>query len=117
MNRKLLLVVLLCLELIVGAQTASIRGTVIDSSQALIPGVTVQMENRETGEKRTTITDEAGRFGFLGVSPGNIRITASLPGFQTAVTEIKLDSQGAQLSLTLKVSSVATTVEVSVSPG
>jgi Ca-activated chloride channel family protein len=112
MNRKLLIVMLMFVGVIAGAQTTSIRGTVVDPSQALIPGVTVQMENLGTGEKRTTITDEAGRFAFLGLSMGKVRITASLPGFQTWTREIELESGGAQLAITLNVASTATMVEV-----
>ena len=90
MNRKLLIVMLLLLVHAVGAQTASIRGVVLDESKALIPGVTVEMEHLATGQKRTTITDDEGRFTFLGVPMGTIRVTASLPGFQTSRQEFQV---------------------------
>src|SRR6188474_1161711 len=114
MNRKLLIVMLLLLVHSLRAQTASIRGVVLDESKALIPGVTVEMEHPATGLKRTTITDGEGRFTFLGVPIGIIRVTASLPGFQISRQEIQLGTEAAQLSITLKVASVNTSVEVSV---
>jgi Ca-activated chloride channel family protein len=117
MNRKLLIVTLLFLELAAGAQTASISGTVIDQSQALIPGVTIELEHLGIGQKRTTVSDEGGRFTFLGVPPGKVRITASLPGFQTWRQEIQLGSESVNLPVTLKISSVSTNVEVTVSAG
>jgi Ca-activated chloride channel family protein len=117
MKKTLLIAMLLCLELVAAAQTASITGTVVDQSQALIPGVTVQMEHLDKGDKRSTVTDEGGRFTFLGVLPGNVRITASLPGFQTQALQIQLRTGGAKLSITLKVAGVNTQVEVTVSAG
>lgn len=90
MNRKLLIVMLLLLVHSLRAQTASIRGVVLDESKALIPGVTVEMEHLATGQKRTTITDDEGRFTFLGVPMGTIRVTASLPGFQTSRQEFQV---------------------------
>jgi hypothetical protein len=44
--------------------TAMVRGTVQDSSKALIPGATVTATNLATNAKITTITDEAGRYSF-----------------------------------------------------
>src|SRR5262245_29103705 len=103
MNRKLLVVILLLFELVARAQTTSISGTVVDSSQALIPGVTIEIENLGTGQKRTTVTDEGGRFTLLGVPPGKFHVTASLPGFQTWRQQIEVGSGGAQLSIMLQI--------------
>jgi Ca-activated chloride channel family protein len=117
MNRKLLVVIVLLLELVAGAQNTSISGTVTDSSQALIPGVTIEIENLGTSQKRTTVTDEGGRFTFLGVPLGRFRVTAALPGFRTWTQQIEVGSGGAQLTITLQIASVATSVEVTVSGG
>src|SRR5688572_19088985 len=115
MKRVLLVSTLLILELVALAQTASVRGTVVDQSQALIPGVTVQLEHLDRGEKLTTVTDDSGRFAFLGVSPGNVRITATLPGFQIRTINLGVGATGAVVNLTLDIASVATQVEVTVS--
>jgi len=40
--------------------TASIRGTVTDSSGAIVPGATVTVRNESTGFSRTTVTNGSG---------------------------------------------------------
>jgi Ca-activated chloride channel homolog len=118
MNRKLLpILLLLLLEVVAGAQNTSIHGIVTDTTRALIPGVTIQLENLDTGEKRTTVSDAAGAFSLVGLSPGKVRVTATLPGFVTWKQEFVLGLQGAQLSVTLKIGSAGTTVEVTASSG
>lgn len=42
--------------------TASIRGTVRDATQAILPGATVTVRNEETGLTRTTVTNHAGLY-------------------------------------------------------
>jgi Ca-activated chloride channel homolog len=115
MNRTLFVTMLLIFQFVAVAQTASIRGTVVDQSQALIPGVTIQLEHLDRGEKLTTITDASGRFTLFGITPGNVRVTASLTGFQSKIFTLNLGSAGADLSIILEVSSVNTQVEVVIS--
>ena len=114
MHKRLLIVMLLLVESTVTAQTGSLRGMVTDTTNALIPGVEVAMEHLGTGLKKTTFTDEQGRFLFLGVPLGRVRITASLPGFSRWVQEVQIGSSGIQLAITLRVAAVETMVEVSV---
>jgi len=45
-----------------GETTSAIVGEVRDTTNAVVPGVTVTITNHETGLKRTVQTDEAGRF-------------------------------------------------------
>ncbi len=49
---------------------ARVQGKVIDSSQAVLPGVTVTLSNDATGVVVTRATDPAGRFLFDFVEPG-----------------------------------------------
>src|SRR5687767_15079888 len=62
---------------------ASISGIVQDQSRALIPGVSVATTNVDTGVTSTTVTNEAGAYGFPSLTPGKYSISASLPGFKT----------------------------------
>ena len=70
-----------------GQATTSILGTVTDPSGAVIPGVSVTLENTGTAATRTTITDETGTYQILQVQPGTYRIRAELSGFKTVVRE------------------------------
>src|SRR5215813_13412200 len=63
---------------------ASISGIVQDPSKALVPGVTLTVTNQETGVTLTTVTNEAGAYGFPSIAPGKYTISAALPGFRTS---------------------------------
>ena len=59
-------------------------GVVTDQSGALIPGVTITVQNTDTGVTNTAITNESGAYNFPSLQPGQAyRVSASLPGFQT----------------------------------
>ncbi|HLV02605.1 MAG TPA: carboxypeptidase-like regulatory domain-containing protein, partial [Acidobacteriota bacterium] len=65
--------------------TTAINGTVRDTSGAAIPGVTITIRDQATGAVRETVTDESGYYSVLSLRPSTYTITASLPGFKTAV--------------------------------
>lgn len=125
MRKGLFTLALLCLILSATfgnafAQTSNgqVGGVVQDPTKALIPGVTVTLTNTETGITATQITNESGVYNFASVQPGRAyRVTASLPGFKTSVTNDVLVGTTAQvrLNLTLEVGTVDSKVEVSVS--
>ena len=66
----------------------SIGGTIEDATQALIPGVTVTATNVNTGVASTSLTNETGAYNFPNLPPGQYKVTAELPSFQT---ETKID--------------------------
>ncbi len=63
---------------------ARVQGTVSDTSQAALPGVTVTLSNDATGVASTRVTDADGRYLFDFVDPGLYTLTADLDGFKTA---------------------------------
>ena len=95
---------------------ATVSGTVADSTGALIPGADVTATNVGTGISTATITNETGSYSFQSLQPGIYRLTAALPGFQTAVFSDVGLNQGAQLRLNfqLQVGQTAETIEVAV---
>jgi hypothetical protein len=95
---------------------SSVGGIVQDSSQALIPGVTITAANTQTGVTSTTVTNESGAYNFPAILPGIYKLTASLPGFKTAAYDGVNISPGipVRLNFKLEVGNVATSVEVSV---
>ena len=58
--------------------TAALQGTVVDKSQAVVPGADVKITNKETGLARTTTTTDAGlyRFDLLPSGAYDVRVTA-----------------------------------------
>ena len=65
----------------------SIQGTVLDSSNAAIPGATVTATNVATGIETIRVTTEAGVYSVNPLPPGTYRVTVTLSGFQTFVRD------------------------------
>jgi hypothetical protein len=96
---------------------ATVGGTVVDTSGALIPGVTVTATNTGTGIMNTVVTNESGAYNFAALQPGAYKVTAELPGFQTqTLTDVQLGgAQQVTLNFTLQVAAAAgTNVEVTI---
>src|SRR5688572_667770 len=68
-----------------GASTASIAGTVRDSSGSVLPGVTVTSTQTDTGLARTVVSDEAGRYTISNLAVGPYKLEFVLQGFRTFV--------------------------------
>jgi hypothetical protein len=64
--------------------SATVRGTVRDSTQAVLPGATVTVVNTDTGLTRATVTNSVGAYAVPELPIGRYRITAELQGFKTA---------------------------------
>ncbi len=69
------------------AQQASITGTVADSTDLPLPGVTVVVTNGDTGVPMTVVSDARGEYRVQRLSPGRYTIRAELSGFNTVVLE------------------------------
>ena len=63
---------------------ATLRGTVIDSTQSILPGVTVTVTNTDTGLVRTTTTNESGIYFIPELPVGRYTVAAALSGFKSA---------------------------------
>jgi hypothetical protein len=94
--------------------SGTIRGTVLDSSGAAIPGATVTITNVPTAEVRSTTTDSQGRYIFNFVQPSKYTAVATAPGFQSVKQDgivIRI-SVGTPIDFKLPVSSVSQKVIV-----
>jgi hypothetical protein len=94
--------------------TGTILGVVKDSTGAVVPGVTLQIQNVDTGLSRTVNTDSRGYYTAPNLSLGLYDLTASLSGFQTELRRgINLTvGESAVIDFTLRVGSVAEKMEV-----
>src|SRR5215471_4176598 len=98
--------------------TGVIQGTALDQSGAVVVDADVTARNLDTQTESRQKTDSDGRFVFLSLNPGRYTVTASKTGFSTVVQK-ELDltvGQALSLKLTLKVSAVNETVEVTGTP-
>jgi Carboxypeptidase regulatory-like domain len=62
--------------------TASISGTVADTSQAAVPGSQVTLTNNGTAQAITVTSSDQGFFEFPDLSPGEYKVTAGKAGFK-----------------------------------
>src|SRR5258708_50437 len=63
---------------------ATLAGVVRDASEAVLPGVTVEVSSPAMIEKtRTAITDGTGQYRLTQLPPGTYSMTATLTGFTT----------------------------------
>lgn len=65
--------------------TASIVGTVRDTSGAVLPGVTVTVTLEDSGVMSTGTTNSAGQYVFPALRIGRYSVAAELQGFKRAV--------------------------------
>jgi hypothetical protein len=98
------------------AQEGQIAGTVRDSQNAVMPGVTVEVTSPALIEKlRTTTTDSNGQYRITNLPVGTYKVTFSLSGFTKQEHEgILLTSDfTASVNATMSVGQVTETVVVS----
>ncbi|HEX5483293.1 MAG TPA: TonB-dependent receptor [Terriglobia bacterium] len=98
----------------ISTATASINGTVKDSSGAVIPGAEVTLINALTGVRQTSRTNGSGGYTILDVPPGQYTLEVSRKGFISArQTQFTLYvNQTATFDFTLSVGSATQSVTV-----
>ena len=87
MRRVVLCATFLCLALLMTSRAASaqasLAGVARDASGAVLPGVTVEASSPALIEKtRSVVTDNAGQFKIVDLSPGVYQVTFTLAGFK-----------------------------------
>jgi len=104
-SRTLFLAVLsLLLPAAIAAQThrGSLRGTIYDPNQALLPGATVTVTSVANGEVRTTTTDRSGDYAISSLAAGVYQVDVEESSFQKHSERIEiLVNQERRLNVTL----------------
>ena len=63
----------------VSQTTGAIDGKVTDTSDAVLPGVTVTIASESMMGTRDTVTNETGTYRFVSITPGLYEVTFELP--------------------------------------
>jgi len=94
--------------------SSDLRGTVTDPTGSVIPGVSVDILNTETGVTRRLTTNGDGLYDAVSILPGQYQVTFSKQGFDTLIRKgINLNVGAVTVNVTLSVG--ATQQEISVS--
>ena len=109
-----LLLLLFCLARFAVAQTASISGTVTDTTAAVVPQVKVTARNLATNVSRSTSTDGSGSYRITSLAPGIYDVLVERPGFKTVqYSRVELTvGQVQNLSPTLVLGAIPETITV-----
>src|SRR5882724_8673278 len=101
------------------ASSGTVSGQVTDPQGAALTGAEIRMTDPLTSSTRTTLTNDAGRFSFISVTPSVYDFVVSKTGFsQSRLAGQKVEvGLTLTLNLSLQLGSVNTTVEVKASAG
>ena len=96
------------------ADTAMIRGSVLDPSRAAVAGATVTITNLRTGSKRSIHSDAAGQFSVSGLPVGGeYDVEAQKQGFAPATSRVTVIG-GATAEITFQLAPGAEKTEITV---
>jgi hypothetical protein len=100
------------------ASTASVGGTVRDASGGVLPGVSINATQTDTGLVRTAVTDESGAYLVTALPVGPYRLEFALSGFRTHVqTGIVLQvNTNPTVNVALELGDLSETVQVAGQP-
>ena len=94
--------------------TASVAGSIVDASEAVVPAANVVVKNLVTGIERTVESNDVGYYVVPALPAGPYSITITKAGFQTqTVPQLVLAvDQNATINISLRVGAVAEAVNV-----
>ena len=97
-----------------GQDNATINGTVVDASGALIPNAEISLTNQATSQVRTAVSNTAGAYRFANVGVGSFTLSVLAQGFQKHTkTDIVVNvAQTLEENFSLTVGSQSQTVTV-----
>src|SRR5216684_1976068 len=98
-----------------GETTSAIIGQVSDASGAAVPRATVTVTNKETGLRRSSSTDDSGRFNFPQLKPGAYSVKVEAEGFEPKQNDAVSAGLGQKqtVDFRLKIAQSNQTVEIS----
>ena len=91
-----------------------INGSIADPTGAVVAGVRITLQNRDTAQTLHAVSTASGLYAFISLNPGTYQITASKDGFQ-GITEqniVVTVDQSTLVNLKVNVGSASETVTV-----
>lgn len=118
-TRGLVLVLLLSAAAAVAAAQTTYRsftGVVSDEHGRSVSAAAVALANEERQAKYEIKTDVNGRFDFVGLLPGDYRVSIERAGFQTVRDTLTVAAQNVQRNFTLQLGTLQETIMVRADP-
>ena len=101
-----------------GGSSGSINGTVLDSTGAVVPNATVEIQNPVSHFNRSTTTDGTGAFSFPNIPFNPYHLSVTGAGFASHAQDVEVRSVVAQvLKISLQVAGSSESVNVESSGG
>ncbi len=97
-----------------GQNTAEIRGTAVDRTGAILPGVSITLTNKASNQERRQLTGGGGNYVFASLPNGDYLLKAELSGFKAQIRDgITLQvGQRVNIDLLLQVGTITEEVTV-----
>ena len=97
-----------------GSASGVVAGTIRDAQGGVLPGVTVNLRNAESGVLRSSVTEGDGTYRLPGLPPGRYDLMAELGGFANAEVRDITITIGLELrrDLTMALQTLQETVSV-----
>src|SRR5581483_5319274 len=113
LHRSLLIAIFGGIVCAQSSDPASLSGTVVDPSGAVIPEATVKVTSTRGGAERRAKTGPDGEFFFPQLSAGRYQLEAAAPGFATSAREVVYEGAPVHLRITLSTAGLTTEMNVS----
>jgi hypothetical protein len=99
-----------------GTDLGTVRGTVTDTSGAIIPAASVTVTDVLTGRDRVSQTNGDGYYEMFGLNPGTYKVTVTATGMsKTEITNVLIKgSDTVSANAVLKISSAQESIVVNV---
>jgi hypothetical protein len=94
-------------------ETGQISGTVLDQSDAVVPGATITVRDTDTNSVRTIVSSATGAYLVPGLVPATYEVTVTASAFKPYTAKVEV-TVGGHVTLDAKLSVSATTTEVEV---
>src|SRR5688572_4019067 len=97
--------------------TATLSGTVMDATGAVIAGAEVVLDHADQQLKRSTLAGSEGQYVIPAIPPGSYKLTVRKEGFRDSVNTFPLSTgQASTLDVTLQLATSTERVEVREAP-
>jgi hypothetical protein len=99
------------------AVTATLLGTLSDTTGAIVPNAKVTLTEENTGLSKVVQSNESGNFTFPDLSPGRYSVTAESAGFKKEIrkgTDVAANSS-VRIDLRMQPGNISESVEVTAS--